>query len=166
MTTAALDQAYKCVGEIADGFTVSATNDKVSTALKVFKIVTNKESVESSGELLSVLNGIKEALPTKDEDVDIQKCKQHLQFANEHLTELNTFQETLDKLFGEDGAEVQISEDDETVNVYQFLANMQHANETLAFIAEYLTLVLKIQKNKSEPEKEYSYQSFMEFLAA
>lgn len=164
MTAAALDQAYKHVSDITSELIAKPTNHKksISAIIEVITLTTNTNSVTETKKLLKELVDIQEALPVNESDVNIIKCKTHLEFVNDHLTEINSFLDFIKLLFDNSNTQVEIDND----NMYEFLANMESAQSILGFISDYLTLVLKIQKNKSEEAKEYSLESLIEYIAA
>ncbi len=161
--TTTLDNAYQSVGTITSDLIAKPSNHKksISAIISVIELTTNDKSVDETKKLLKYLVEIQDTLPASSADYNLAKCKEHFDFVNEHLTEINSFLDFIKLLF-DHGNAVDIDND----NMLAFLANMQKAQQVLSYISDYLTLVMKTQKNKQEAAKEYTADTLIEYLAA
>jgi hypothetical protein len=167
MTIAAIDNAYQSINTLtSELIAIPKTQKKsISAIIDVIELTTNVNSVSESKKLLKELVDIQDSLPVSEEGLDVVRCRTHLNFANEHLTEINTFLDFVKFLFDyADTSHAKVDIDND--NMMAFLVNMKKAQQVLEYISNYLTLVLKTEKFKAEEPKEYTAESLIEFIAA
>lgn len=161
MTAIALEQAYQSVGDLTGQFSLNAGPKSISSIKKAICLTTEEENVNESKELVDLLLSIQKSLPTKLEDLDHGLAKEHLETINANLAKVNAFLETVKQLF-DDGADIE-KDDDNFINL---MANMQLTQKTMSYISDYLTLILKIHKNESEPSQDFSLVELLNFIKA
>lgn len=117
----------------------------VSIIKEVIMVTTDEKNAANSQKMVELLTKLKNTLPFETQTQESSILKKQLDNTNENLIKINAFLEGIYNLFDGD-AEVIIDEP----NMQTVINNFKESKDILAYISEYLTLVLEINKAKIE----------------
>lgn len=161
MSTATLtktNKAYGAVSTLMGGFSLSG--DPTITNLKqVIKITTDKKSANDSGKLLTALTELRKSLPV-NEVKDLKELERQQKLMTDNVVGINQVFEVINTLF-ENEKEVKIDDP----NMQQLISNLHEAREIMLFVADYLKLVLDVDKVRKSL-KTFTLEQLEETLVA
>jgi len=153
------------MGSLANYFLFPQSNKAVSTYKKVIALTTDKKSLKESEKLLKFLDEtIIKNLPTKKSDLDVDLIYGQLENTKDNQLKINKMFDTIDNLF-DNQEEVTIDDD----IMLLFLANMKKVQEKIAYIYDYLNLVLEVNEANNQSLKNgktYAFEELYELLKA
>lgn len=161
MTTAIATKAFKSVGSLSSF--VPLNPYKISTIKKVISFTTDKKSADSTDDLVKFLSKCKETLPTEYNPSLLKQIKHNLNFINKNLLHVNEILQFIDSVFdSNEDVETEIKIDDK--NMSKLLCNLKTAKDYMQYISDYLTLVIQVQKAKTDKSKIYSIDEVLNYL--
>ena len=147
MTTAMATKAFKSVGQLSSFLPLNPK--KITTIKKVISFTTDKKSADGTDGLIKFLSECLKNLPTKEGQLSIPKIKANLKEINRNLSKVKEAIKFIDVVFdGTEDVETEIKIDDK--NMIKLIANFNKAKDIMQHISDYLTLVLQVDKEKSE----------------